>query len=110
MLDRTTKLPGDDLIAAAVAAVAAARAEPSPFSDTFGRVWRIASRKECCDACDASNISTIEGIAERIERKTGDRLARVVILLCNTGRSPDEQMADIASAVAARVVLLQGAA
>jgi hypothetical protein len=109
MLSPATKtaLPGDGLIAAAVAA---AQAEPNPFADTFGRIWRIASRKDEVDACDASNISTIEGIAERIERQTGDRLARVVIILCNTHRCASDQMDDIAAATAARAAIVQAAA
>jgi hypothetical protein len=102
-----TTLPGDDLIAAAVAA---AQSAPNPFADTFARIWRIASRKQEVDACDASNISTIEGIAERIERNTGDRLARVVIILCNTQRCAADQMDDVAAAVSARAAILQAVA
>jgi hypothetical protein len=103
----TEKLPGDDLIAAAVAA---ALAEPNYFGDDFGHIWRVAARKQDNGVCAASCICKIEGIAERIERKTGDHLARVVIILCNTQRCPDDQMLDIAAAVAARAALVREAA
>jgi hypothetical protein len=82
---------------------AAILAGPNHFADTFARIHLIASRKQDCDVCAASCISNIESIAEIIERKTGDRLARVVIILCNTLRCPSDQMADIAAATEALV-------
>jgi hypothetical protein len=94
MLDRTT-----DPVAAAILA------GPNHFADTFARIHAIASRKQDCDVCAASCISNIESIAERIERKTGDHLARVVIILCNTLRCPSDQMADIAAATEARAAV-----
>jgi hypothetical protein len=89
---------------------AAILAGPNHFADTFARIHAIASRKQDCDVCAASCISNIEGIAERIERKTGDRLARVVIILCNTLRCPSDQMADIAAATEARATQIAEAA
>jgi hypothetical protein len=98
-----TTLTADPVAAAILAA-------PNHFADSFGRIHRIASRKQEVDACDASNICTIEGIAERIDVATRDPLARVVIVLCNTQRCAVDQMRDVAAAVEARAAQMAEAA